>query len=106
MAERAKRSIQEDAQNNSVMGGSRVYQGIQYGRGQKSSNTTCSMFAEHRAKLTQQWNKKGSISLDQALLMYEMFDPSTSRSTQVACAADIKTKNYKENRKRGYEGQI
>ena len=92
VAEHAKRSIQEYAQNNSVMGGSRVYQGIQYGRGQKSSNTTCSMFAEHRAKLTQQWNKKGSISLDQALLMCEMVDISTSSSAQVTCAAYIKTK--------------
>ena len=35
-----------------------------------------------------------------------MVDPSTSRSTRVACAAAIKTKNYRENRKRGYEGII
>ena len=35
-----------------------------------------------------------------------MIDPSTSRSARVACAAAIKTKNYREKRRRGYEGQI
>ena len=35
-----------------------------------------------------------------------MFYPSTSRSEQVACATTIKTKNGRENGKRGYEVQI
>ena len=35
-----------------------------------------------------------------------MVNPSTSGSAQVACAAAIKTKNDRENRKRGYEVQI
>ena len=35
-----------------------------------------------------------------------MVDPSTSRSARVACASAIKTKNDREKRKRGYEGQI
>ena len=29
--------------------------------------------------------------------MYETFDPSTSRSTQVACAADLKKKMIEKN---------
>ena len=43
--------------------------------------------------------------VDQALIMFEIVDSSTSRSSQVACAAAIK-KNYRENRNRGYEFQI
>ena len=38
--------------------------------------------------------------------MYEMVDPSTSGSARLACATAIKTKNDRENRKRGYESQI
>ena len=38
--------------------------------------------------------------------MCEKDDLSISRSAQVACAAAIKTNNYRENRKRGCEGQI
>ena len=38
--------------------------------------------------------------------MCKIIDPYTSSSAQVACAAAKRTKNYKENRKRGYEGQI
>ena len=38
--------------------------------------------------------------------MCEMVHPYTSRSVWVACAAAIKTKNDRENRKRGYEEQI
>ena len=38
--------------------------------------------------------------------MCEMVDPSTSRSARVACAANIKTKNCRENSKKRYEGQV
>ena len=38
--------------------------------------------------------------------MCEMIDICTSRSARVECAADIKTNNYRDNRKRGSEGQI
>ena len=89
MAECAKRSIQEYAQLNSSMGGSRGSQGIQYGRGQTSSTTMCSKFAMRRAQLYQFWNQEEFRSLDQALLICEMSDPSTSRSAWVACAAAI-----------------
>ena len=43
--------------------------------------------------------------IDQALIMCEKVDPYTSRSAQVACVAAIKTKNDRENYKRGYEVQ-
>ena len=35
-----------------------------------------------------------------------MFEQSNSRPAQVACATASKTKNDRENLKRGYEGQI
>ena len=88
------------------MGGSRGFQGIQYGRGQKSSTTTRSMFAERRAQLYQSWNEEGLSYLYQALIIFEMVYTSTSRSAQVACTAAIKTKNDRENCKRSYESQI
>ena len=90
MAERAKRSIQEYAQQNSAMGGSKFFQGIQYVRGKTSSTTTRYMFPERRYQLSKSWNEEGFSSLDQALLMCEMVDPSTSRSAQAAYAADAK----------------
>ena len=80
VSDRAERSIQEYTQRNSEMGGRRVSQGTQYGRGQISSTTTRSKFAEHIAKLSQSWNKEGFRSLYQALIMCEMVEPSTSRS--------------------------
>ena len=90
MAGHAKLSIQEYAQHNSAMRGGRGSQGIQYGIGQTSSTTTRSMFAECRSHLYQSWNKEVFSSLYQALFMCEMVNPSTSRSSQVACAAAIK----------------
>ena len=42
------------------------------------------MFAELRAHLDQSCNEEVFRSLNQALLMCEMFDPSTSRSEWVA----------------------
>ena len=80
VAKRKKRSIQECAQRNSAMGGSRGSHDIQYGRGQTSSTTTRSRFSERRSQLSQSWNKEVFNSLDQALLMCEMVDPSTSGS--------------------------
>ena len=106
MADREKQSIQEYNQRNSVMKGIGCSQGIQYERGQTYSTTTHSMFEERRAQLYQYWNKEGFSSSDQALLMCEIVDPSTSRSTRVAYAEAIKTKNDRENRNRDYEGQI
>ena len=44
--------------------------------------------------------------VDQASNIYEMVDTSISRSARVAYESVIKTKNDRENRKRGYEGQI
>ena len=38
--------------------------------------------------------------------MCEMVNTSTSSSTGVACAADIITKNEREDFKRVYEGQV
>ena len=90
VAECAKRSIQEYSQFNSAMRWSMGSQGIQYGKIQIYSTTTCSMLEECRAHLYKLWNKKGFSYLDQVLLMCEMFDPYTTRSARVACAADIK----------------
>ena len=64
--------------------------GIQYGRSKTSSTTTRSIFADHRAQLSKLWNEEGFRSLDQALLMCEMVDPSTSRSALVVCVLAIK----------------
>ena len=64
------------------------------------------MFSERRAQLPQSWTEEGSRSVDQALILCEIVGPSTSMSTQVTCAAGIKTKKDTENCKRGYEGQI
>ena len=64
----AKQSIQEYDQINSEMGGIRNSQGVQYGRGQTSSTTTCSMFAERRSQLSQSWNKEGLRSLNQEFI--------------------------------------
>ena len=85
------------------MGWSRGSQGNQYGRSQTSSTTTCSMIEMHISQLYQFWNNEGFSLLDQALLMCEMVDTSTSIYAQVTYAAAIKTKNGRENRKRGYE---
>ena len=82
------------------MVGRMVSQGIQYGIGQTSSTTARSMFSECRSQLSQLWNEEGFILLDQALIMCEIFDPSTSRSSLVAYAANIKTKNDRENTQR------
>ena len=90
MAEHAKQSIQEYAQHNSAMGGSRGSQGIQYGRSQTPSTTTRYMFAEHRAHLSQSWNEEVLRLVDHALLMCEMVDTSTSRYERMLCAAAIK----------------
>ena len=40
------------------------------------------------------------------MIICELADPSTSRSAHLSCAAAIKTNIDRENRKRGYEGQI
>ena len=79
MAELAKWSIQEYIQSNSSMIGNRGSQGIKYGRGQKYSTRTRSMFAERRTKLYQSWNGEVFSSVDHDWLMCEMVDPSTSR---------------------------
>ena len=63
-----------------------------------------SMFAEHREQIIQSWNEEGFIYLDQVLIRCEMVYPYTSRSSRIACAADFKTKYYRENLKMVYEG--
>ena len=103
--EHVKWSIQEYAQLNSAMRGSRDSKGVQYGRGRTYSTTTCSTFTTQRSQLYQFWVKEGFRSLDQALIMCEMVDPSTSRSARVMCVAAIYIKKQR-NRNRGYEGQI
>ena len=49
VAENAKKLIQYYAQRSSEMGGSRGFQGIQYGRGYTSSSTTRFIFVERVA---------------------------------------------------------
>ena len=46
-------AIQDYAQNNLSLGWNKIYQGIQCGRGQKSSTTKHSMFAETWYQLSQ-----------------------------------------------------
>ena len=62
------------------------------------------MVADLRDQLHQSWNGEVFIYLEQALQMSEMVYPYTSRSARVACEAAIE-KYYRENHKRGYEGQ-
>ena len=88
------------------MEGNRISQGDRYGRVQTYLTTTRSMFTELRDQIYQSWNDEGFRSLDQALFMCEIVYLSTLRPERVAHAAAIKTKNYRENRKRGYEVQI
>ena len=45
-------------------------------------------------------------SLYHALIMYEMVDPSTSRSVRLACAGDLKEKYERWNQKGENEDQI
>ena len=89
VADRVKMSIQEYAQHNSAMGGSRGSQGTQYGRSQKSSTTMCSMLATHRSHLFQSWNEEVFSYFYRTFIMYEMVDTSTSRSAKVACIASF-----------------
>ena len=105
MAESLKQSIQEYVQLNSVMGGSRNSQDTQFGIGQTLSTTTRSMLAERRVQLFQSWNEEVFSLIDQALLMCEIFVPSTSSSARVLCVAAIKTENDRENRKMGSQVQ-
>ena len=72
------------------MGGNRISQGGQYGRGQESSTTTHYMFAECRYQISPFCNEERFRSLDQALLMCEMVDPYNSRSERVTWATYIK----------------
>ena len=83
----AKRSIKGYVQRHLEMGSNMGSHGIQYGRGHTSSTTTRSMFEERRDKPYQYSNEEVFILVYQALIMCEMVDPSTSRSTQVVCAA-------------------
>ena len=47
------------------------------------------MFADWRVHLKQSWKEEIFVSLDHALLMCEMMDPSTSKSVQLACAGAL-----------------
>ena len=89
VVERAKQSIQEYLQRNSVIGGIKGYQGIQYVIGQTSSTTMSSIFVDRRDQIYHLRNKEGFNSLYQALLMCEMVDPYISKSARVVCAAVI-----------------
>ena len=88
------------------MGGNKISQGSQYGRGLTSSTTTRYIFSENRAQLAYLCNEEGFISLDYVSLICEMVEPYTSRSVEVACVEAIITKYDRENHKKGYEGQI
>ena len=54
-----------------------------------------SMFVERRVQLTLSWPEERFGSLDHALLMCEMMDPSTSRSVCLACTGALKRKYEK-----------
>ena len=90
VAEREKKSTQEYAQCTSMMGGSRGDQDSQGQRGQTSSMKVRSMFEDRWVQLTRYWQEEGFGSLDHALLMCEIMDPSTSRSVRLTCAGSLK----------------
>ena len=71
------------------MGGIRSSQGIQYGRFQTSLTKIRSMFSYLRSQPAQSWNAEGFSLLHQALILCEMVDLSTSRSSQVTFGAEI-----------------
>ena len=50
------------------------------------------MFAERRAKKTKSWNEELLVYLDQSMLMCEMFDPTTSKSSWVSFIVSMKLK--------------
>ena len=92
VSEQAKHSIQEYAQLVTMKGGIRGDQDIQGQHGQTYSIAMHYMFAERRVQITRSCKEEGFGSLDPALLMCEMMDPSTSRSFRLACAGDLKRK--------------
>ena len=79
IAERAKQSIQEYDQINSMKVGSRGDQDIQGYCCQKYAMELHSMFAEQMVQLTQSWKQEGSGYIYDILLMCEMMDWSSSR---------------------------
>ena len=64
------------------------------------------MFAARRVQLTRSWKEEGFGSLDHALLMFEMMDPSTSRSVRLACAGYLKGGYERYNHKSETEDQM
>ena len=73
IAEISKQSVQEYAKLNSSTGGNMISHCCQYGRGQTSSTTTCSIFAKRRDNIEKSWNEEGFRSLDQAFPICEIF---------------------------------
>ena len=72
-----------------MMRRSRDDQDIQGQGGQTHSMAGRSVFLERRVQLAQSWKEEGFEYLDHALLMYEMMDPSTSKSLRLACAVSL-----------------
>ena len=75
------------------MRGNRGFQVSQYRIGHTSLAAVLSIFEDLMFHLTQYWEEKVFVSLDQALVRCEMMDPSTSRSVRVAWAVSMKI-NY------------
>ena len=92
VSERWKQSIQEYSQRTPIMGGSRGDQDRQEKSGKTSSMAVRSMFSERRVQLTQSWKEEGFGSLDYALLIFKIMDPSKYSSVWLSCLVSLKRK--------------
>ena len=92
VSEHAKQSIQDYEQRTSMKAVIRGDQDIQVQRGQISSMAVCYMFAEQRYHLTWSCNEEGFGSLEHAIIMCEIMDPSTSRLVRLVCTGDLKVR--------------
>ena len=92
VVDQEKQSIQYYDQRISMMGGSRCVQDSQGKCSLTYSMSVCSIFTEQRVQMNRSWKEEGFGSLDHALLMCEVMDPSTSRSVLLACGGALKAK--------------
>ena len=90
VAEQAKQSIQDYDQRTYMIGGIRGDQDSPGQLGHIYSMAVRSMFAEQRFWITRSWKEEGFGSVDHALIMCEIMDPSTSRSVLLECAGSLK----------------
>ena len=106
VAEQENISIQQYYQCTYMIGGRIIDQGSQGQCGQTYTMAVHSIFAERRVQITRSWKEEGFVSLDHALLMCGIMDPSTYISVRLACAGDLKVIYERQNHKSENEYQI